>query len=165
MTGTVLAAVGPISYTLAKGFVAPGIYTGPGSGGAPDTSGSQVDPGISADSVIQFQIPIPATAPSGVLNLRCVMVTDDTTIAHSALFTISDAAISAGASASATTLTAETPTVMHPAATAGISQVTDVPLTHSTPTADQFVIVIVTFTAIGWTTTNIATFQFFAVWK
>jgi len=167
MAGSVIIAPHSVSLRTASGLLSYGPYTGAGGNAAPDDMGIQVAASLSSNAVAQLRFAMPDTIPTGTLNLRCVMLTSDATTSHVGKLTISSAAVSSGASPSAATLQAQAQTTIPsstPATMTDFYQVVNVPLTLTSPTADQFVVVAVTFNNTGWTISSIANFQFFLVW-
>jgi len=149
--------------TDAGGNLFPNVYAGAGGNSSVHDAGWGVAASLGSDVTLELRFQMPSTIPSGTFKLASYCLANYTG-SNSALYTISDADVAAGASPSAATLTAETQTSIS-SWTADQYVVTKTPLTHSTPSADHVSVVAVTFNHTGWTLTQPLTCRWVEIWE
>ena len=160
---------------MAGGPIAPSsVYLGGAAGNlfpnfytcATNTNGAGVDEGIGvvaslgADATAILRYPMPESIPTGTLKLRLLAQANATS--GVAKVTVKDINTAAGASPAAGTLNSETQ-VSQTWATADIYVENLVTLT-STPSANDILVVTITFNTSGWTLAAVSTWQAYIVW-
>lgn len=157
--------VSPSSIYLggAAGRLSYGFYAGAGGNASAHDEGIQTVASLGTNSIAELRFPMPALIPSGTLKLHCRALANATTGAIK--IDISDAAVAAGASPSAASLTAETQqTITWAAGDNDKYKEFKLALTP-TPAADQMLVMAVQFTASGTTLAQIGTFMFNVIWE
>ena len=159
-------AGGPISPSSvylggASGNLFPNFYAGGGGNAAPHDEGIGVVASLAADAVAELRFPMPPSIPTGTLKLMVRVMANATT--GNILFTVSDGACGTGTSPSATTLTGETQST---ATISAVDKYLDTKVTLTTvPTANQTLIVAITFNHTSWTLAQVLTCLVWVLWE
>lgn len=173
MSGSVIIPVFPILKAASQSnsganTLSFGSYVGSGTATSHFTNffGLQVNPAplAVADLYCDFIFRLPATVPSGTLNLIIVGMANATSGVTK--ITVSDAPCATSADPSGITLVAETQ-VTHTWAAGGAGKINEqaCPLVNSTSaTAGQYVAGLIDFNFTSWTLAVVPTFQFYAAW-
>lgn len=145
------------------GRLFPSFYGGAGGNAAARDEGMGVMASLSANATWELRFLMPPTIPSGTLKLRLLALANAAT--GDAKVTVSDAAVAAGASPSAATLTAETQATV----TWGASdndKYKEAKITLSaTPAGNDILVVAVTFNNTGWTLAQVSTWIASIIWE
>ncbi len=153
----------PISTYIAgtAGNAYAGYYSGGGGNAAAVEEGIGVVASLGADVAVHYRFPMPPTIPSGTLKLMVRGLASATT--GNAKFTVSDGAVSNGSSPSAVSLTSETQSSVTWTAV-DIYMDTKVTLTTA-PTANQALVVALTFNHTSWTLAAASVWQVWVLWE
>lgn len=161
-------AGGPISPSSvylggASGNLFPNFFSGAGGNAAPVDEGIGVVASLGADAVAQLRFPMPSVIPSGTLKLMVRMLANAT--AGVVKFTVSDNSCGTATSPSGLTLSAETQSSATWAAGAN-DKYKDVKVTLTTaPTANDSLVVAITFNTTGWTMAQVLTCLVWVLWE
>lgn len=159
-------AGGPIAPTSvylggASGNLFPNVYSGGGGNAAAHEEGIGVAASLGSDATAELRFPMPSSIPTGTLKLMMRGLANATS--GVAKFTVKDGAVSGGSSPSAVTLTSETQSSVTWTAV-DIYMDTKVTLTTS-PTANQELVVAITFNTASWTLAQVSTWLVWLLWE
>lgn len=158
-------AGGPISPSSvylggAGGNLFPNFYAGGGGNASAHDEGIGVVGSLGSDVVAELRFPMPPSIPSGTLKLMMRAIGAG---ANTAKVTVSDNSCGSGASPSGLTLNAETQSsISFSSADQYID--TKVALTTS-PSANDSLVVAVTFNHTSWSVTVVTTWLFWVLWE
>lgn len=158
-------AGGPISPSSvyvggAAGNLFPNFYAGGGGNASSHDEGIGVIASLGSNAVAELRFPMPSVIPSGTLKL---MVRGIGAGANTAKFTVSDGSCGSGTSPSGLTLTAETQSSV---TFTSADQYIDTKVTLTTsPTANQTLVVAITFNNTGWTVSVVSTWLVWVLWE
>lgn len=159
-------AGGPISPSSvylggAAGRLFPNFYAGSGGNASSHDEGIGVMASLTNDSVAELRFPMPSSIPTGTLKLMVRGMGGASS--QVAKFQVSDAACGNGVSPSGLTLTSETASSV---TMTSIDQYIDTKVSLSTtPSANDDLVIALTFQTTGWTVATGTTWQVWALWE
>lgn len=145
------------------GQLFPNFYFGAGGNNSPYDQGLGVAASISSDVTWSLRFPMPPTIPAGTLKLRMLCLANATS--GNALFTVSDAKCSAGASPSAVSLASEAQTTLTWSAGQNDKYKEAKITLTAAPAGNDMLVVAITFNTTGYTLAQILTFIPTIIWE